>query len=214
MDEYKEIVDKYSLDGYDMYSKRITRDEWGDVSAARKYLDKYWLPLSEYNRQGKLIQNMIFVNQVDGLPKLSFAKEYEILALGGGCLFTKEDFTALQECILEIGEKSFFIIENDFGGTLGEPSLRMKFPANISWEELFSGNFVSSIIIESIHKEFFVFGESALWGKYSAADYEYPFDILGFKLEYRTIFEKRFNQTEVEREEIQKCLPYLYKNVR
>jgi len=214
MDEYKEIVDKYSLDGYYMYSKTITRAEWGDISAGKKFLDKYWLPLSEYNEKIKLIQDVIFINQIDGIPKLSFSKEYEILALGGGCLFTKEDFTWLQECILEIGEKNFFIIENDFGGTLEEPSFKMKFPANISWEEFYSGNFVSSTIIESIHKEFFVFGESALWGKYSAADYEYPLDILGFKPEYRTIFEKRFSQTEVERGEIQKCLPYLFKDVR
>jgi hypothetical protein len=214
MDECKEIVDKYSLDGYHMYSKRITRNEWGDISAGRKYLDKYWLPLLEYNEKVKLIQNIIFINQVDGIPKLNFSKEYQILALGGGCLFTKEDFTSLQEYILEIGEKNFFVIENDFGGTLGELPFRMKFPANISWEELFSGNFISSTIIESIHKEFFVFGESALWGKYSAADYEFPLDILGFKLEYRPIFKRRFKQDEVDREEIQKRLPYLYKNVR
>jgi hypothetical protein len=213
MDEYKEIVDRYSLDGYHLYSKKITRAEWGDISAGKKFLEKYWLPLSEYNEKGKLIQANIFINQVEGIPELSFSKEYKILALGGGCLFTKKDFTSLQECILEIGEKNFFIIENDFGGMLGEPPFRMKFPANISWEEFFSGNFVSSTIIESIHKEFFVFGESALWGKYSAADYEYPLDILGFKPEYRTIFEKRFKQTEAEREEIQKRLPYLYNNV-
>jgi hypothetical protein len=39
MDEYKEMVDRYSLDRCHMYSTRIIRDEWGDISADKKHLD-------------------------------------------------------------------------------------------------------------------------------------------------------------------------------
>jgi len=212
MKEYQKIVDTYSLDGYHMYSKRISRSEWGDIEAGRIYLDKYWLSLTEYKRRCEKLQNVIFTNQAEALPQMIFSDEYRLLALGGGCLFTEEDFRSLQNCMLKVGEKSFFIIENDFGGTLEEPTFRMEFPADISWEEFFSGNFVSSTMIESIHKEFFVFGESGLWGKYSASDYKYPIDIVGFLPEYEAIFQDEFCQNEAEVKDVQNHLPDLYKS--
>jgi hypothetical protein len=116
----------------------------------------------------------------------------------------------LQECILNIGDEFLFIIENDFGGSLKEPTFRMRFPSNISWQELNSGNFVSSILLESIHKEFFVFGESGLWGKYSANDYDFPVDIIGFKEGYQESFIKVFEQSEHELNNIKKHLPQEY----
>jgi hypothetical protein len=211
MKDYQTIIDTYSLDGYHMYSKRISRLEWGDIEAGSEYLDKYWLSLPEYKKQCERVQNMIFINQDEALPQMIFSNKYHLLVAAGGCLFTEEDFKSLQTCILKTGEKSFFIIENDFGGKLDEPTFRMKFPANISWEELFSGNFVSSTMIESIHKEFFVFGESGLWGKYSASDYKYPVDIVGFKPEYKSIFQEEFCNNEAELKDVQTNLPDLYR---
>jgi len=67
-------------------------------------------------------------------------------------------------------------------------------------------------MIESIHKEFFVFGESGLWGKYSASDYKYPIDIIGFKPEYQAIFQDEFCQNEADLKDIQNNLPDLYKS--
>ena len=86
----------------------------------------------------------------------------------------------------------------------------MRFPSDINWQELNSGNFVSSTLLESIHKEFFVFGESGLWGKYSANDYDFPLDIIGFKGVHEELFTEVFKQTEHELKNVKKHLPKEY----
>lgn len=61
--------------------------------------------------------------------------------------------------------------------TDGEPMFRMKFPVNITWEELTSGNYISAVLLEMSYNEYFVFGNSGSYGKYSANDYEHPMDM-------------------------------------
>lgn len=121
----------------------------------------YWLSNEEYKSKWEAVLEKIFINQNTALPELVFSEGFDLLVLEGGCLFVEEDFNKLQECILNVGDKFLFIIENDFGGNLTDPTFRLKFPSDINWQELNSGNFVSSTLLESIHKEFFVFGEVA-----------------------------------------------------
>ena len=90
------------------------------------------------------------------------------------------------------------MIENTFGGRVKEPIFRMKFPMDICWDELTSGNFASAILLEMPHKEYFVFGESGSWGKYVANDYEFPLDVLGFRREIANIFRDKFSLTDAE----------------
>lgn len=210
MKEYQDIIDRYSLKGYDMYSRSITRSEWGDLKKGEEYLAKYWLSNEEYKSVSELTLKKIFDNQEIGLPNLVFSKEFDLLVLEGGCLFVEEDFNKLQKCILQLGDNFLFIIENNFGGNLKEPTFRMKFPTDISWQELNSGNFVSSTLLESIHKEYFVFGEGGLWGKYSANDYDFPLDIIGFKDGNGGVFIAEFKQSEHERNNLKKYLPQEY----
>jgi len=210
MKEYQDLINRYSLKGYDMYSRSISRSEWGDLKKGEEYLAKYWLSSEEYQSVSEPIFEKIFDNQKIGLPNLVFSEEFDLLVLEGGCLFVEEDFIKLQKCILQLGDNFLFIVENDFGGSLEEPTFRMKFPADISWQELNSGNFVSSTLLESIHKEYFVFGEGGLWGKYSANDYDFPLDIIGFKADNKGIFLAEFMQSGDEQNNIKKYLPQEY----
>ncbi|WP_316758517.1 hypothetical protein [Pedobacter aquatilis] len=210
MKEYQKLIDKYSLKGYDMYSKSVSRSEWGDLPKGEEYLNKYWLSNEEYKSKWEAVLEKIFINQNTALPKLVFSEGFDLLVLEGGCLFVEEDFNKLQECILNVGDKFLFIIENDFGGNLTDPTFRLKFPSDINWQELNSGNFVSSTLLESIHKEFFVFGESGLWGKYSANDYDFPLDIIGFKDAHQELFKMVFKQTENELNIVKQHLPKEY----
>ncbi|SMC68234.1 hypothetical protein [Pedobacter africanus] len=211
MKEYQTIIDEYSLEGYDMYSKTISRSEWGNLEIGEEYLRKYWLSNDDYEKKWKAIWKNVFINQSSGLPELVFSEKFNIVAVEGGRLFVEEDFLKLQDCIRTIGDDYFLIIENDFNGALKDPMFRMKFPSDISWKELNSGNFVSSTMLESIHKEFFVFGESGLWGKYSANDYSYPLDIIGFRPEYKELFMDKFKLADDEWSNIQNHLPVIYK---
>ncbi|HEV2830341.1 MAG TPA: hypothetical protein VGW31_00045, partial [Hanamia sp.] len=95
--------------------------------------------------------------------------------------------------------------------TEGEPMFRMKFPVNITWKELTSGNYISAVLLEMGYNAYFVFSGSGNWGKYSANDYDYPLDIIGFKPELAPIFQEYFKQPKEEREEIREWLPQEYK---
>jgi hypothetical protein len=211
MKEYLPILDVYSLEGYEMYSSIIPASQWGNRQAAQSYLERYWLPAAEYELTWKQQQDRIFSNQEAGLPEMVFRPGYELQVARGGCLFVQEEFVRLQKCTQAIGEKFLFVIENTFGGRVKEPIFRMKFPVGIRWDELTCGNFASAILLEMPHKDYFVFGESGVWGKYVANDFEFPLDILGFKREVADAFRDKFRRSEAEDREIAQFLPPAYR---
>jgi hypothetical protein len=137
--------------------------------------------------------------------------------LGGGT-FVKKDFLLLQACMREIGEKYFVVIENtalSYEGyeaykaayrkekeQLLGPRLKFKYPVNIEWEEIATGDFPTDFMLCVVGcREFYVFGESGLWGKYAANDCYTPdiappggpLDILGFKDECAALFQEKFH---------------------
>src|SRR5690606_19793599 len=198
---------------YLMYSKSLTESEWDNKEAALDYLKKYYISLNDYVEKFQGIQNSIFYNNTMGLPDKVFKSGFSLRAIRGGILFDKEEFEKLQDCISMIGDKSLIIIQNDFGKTLKKPLLRMKYPINVTWEQLMSGNFVSTVLFEMFANEYFVFSESGSWGKYSANDYDYPLDIIGIKPEFESVFTSYFTQSKEEHEEIYEWLPELYKKL-
>jgi hypothetical protein len=214
MKEYSAIIDVFSREGYEMYSSTIPTDQWGNRQIAEEYLERYWLSSAEYNRAFKQVQDRIFINQDAGLPQIVFAPDYELQFSRGGCLFVQEEFVKLQECTQAISEQFLFVIENTFGGLVREPVFRMKFPTGISWDDLTKGNFVSAILFEMPHKDYFVFGETGTWGRYVANDYTYPLYILGFKQEVAPVFQNKFMLSETEERDIAESIPLAYKEAQ
>ncbi|MEO1097916.1 MAG: hypothetical protein AAFX57_09185 [Bacteroidota bacterium] len=213
MIEHTQLLNEYASEAYSMYARTISEKEWGNKDAALEYLKKYHLPEDEYLEKWKPVQNMIFKNQDKSLPEMMFNKGFSLLAIRGGVLFEKEDFENLQSCVRQLGDEKLLIIQNDFGGKLNSTPLRMSYPSDITWEELMSGNFISTVIFEMFANEYFVFSESGKWGKYSANDYEQPLDIIGFKPDYESVFRKSFEQPPEEWEEIKEWLPPKYKEI-
>ena len=66
-------------------------------------------------------------------------------------------------------------------------------------------------MLEMPHKDYFVFGDSESWGRYSANDYEMPFDIIGYKTEHRALFQEYFKSFEADRRKIAEHLPLAYR---
>lgn len=208
--EYSKHIEFYELYHWAGFSKLVPDPIWGDKKLAEKYLQKYWLPEQEYLNVWKSIQDKIFV-QGKSLPDLIYHPKFAIIALMGGCLFLEEDFLQLQKVMQRVGEEYFVIIQHSQDFTEGEPIFRMKFPVTITWEELTSGNYISAVLLEMSYNEYFVFGSKGNWGKYSANDYEYPLDIIGFKPELAPIFQEHFKQPKEEQKEIREWLPQKYK---
>lgn len=188
MKEYTPILEEFSDRGYAMYSSTIPAPDWGNRKVAETYLEHYWLSRQDYESTWKAVLDRIFINQEIGLPQMVFAPVYRLQASRGGCLFVEEELMRLQECTQAVSDRFLFVIENTFGGRVKAPIFRMKFPSNISWCEINSGNFASAILLEMPHKEYFVFGDSGTWGKYIASDYDSPLDILGFTKDVANLF--------------------------
>lgn len=210
MVEYIRHIDEFSNYRHSLFSRLVPSDQWGNKKLAEEYFQKYWLPEQEYLGVWKPVQDKIFV-QGNSLPDLIYHPEFEIIALRGGCLFLEKDFKQLQKAMKEVGEEYFVIIQHSQEFTDGEPMFRMKFPVNITWQELVSGNYISAVLFEMSYNEYFVFCESGKWGKYSANDYEYPLDLIGFQPELAHIFQEHFRQPKEEKEEIREWLPQEYK---
>ncbi len=221
MTEYQQHLDEYKSEYYLTYTTTFSEDEWGNENLAKQYLDKYWLNETEYKEFWIKIKNTIFTSQFQNLPQNLFLPEFELVPMVGGILFDKEDFEAFRLCLEKTGDKYFVVIQNNFGQDNLTP-FRMKFPAKISWNELMSGNYISTFLFEMFHNDFFTFGESAIWGKYTANDEEIPLDLFGIKKEFVPTFIKSFecitNKYEslpnsFKTDEIIKSLPESYKKI-
>ena len=179
---------------------------------SEEYMRKYWLSEDEWQNYWLPLLNSIFCYEDTRLP--DFHEELILMASPGGVPFGEFDFHALQNCMKEVGEKEFVMIEN-YGvpwDTSGRalPQLRCKFPVDIAWNE-FNPRRMGSIqaprcaeVTYFLHLgmyEFFIFGDSGLWGKYAACEYHdisinftgTPLDITGFKAELTPIFKKHFD---------------------
>ena len=202
MREYYPHLKHYADYWWSLFSSIIPESEWGNEELARSYLEKYWLSQAEYEKKWQPIQDQIFINQEKGLPAQIFSEFYKLMALRGGVVLVESSFKELQKCMLSLGNEYFVIIENTYGGKLDEPPFRMKYPVNISWRELMSGNFISAIIFEMYYHDYFIFSNSGVWGMYAANEYERPLKIIGFKPEHSYIFNKNITQSEEEWKEI------------
>lgn len=87
----------------------------------------------------------------------------------------------------------------------------MKFPVDITWNEPINGNYISAILLEMPLNEYYVFGSSGSFGKYSANDYGKPLDIIGFKNELSFAFNEHFKQSKEEKTALLELLPERYK---
>jgi hypothetical protein len=216
---------------YDFYNNVDPVDVYPE---SKDYIKKYWLDEEEYVSHWEPLQDKIFDDKVGFLHSgRIFLPEFKLMALKGGATFNKKDFILLQECMRELGEKYFVVIENcatspevykkfknKKNGLPGKP-LKFKYPVNIKWNEIYTGDFLSDAMIGVWQvREFYIFGESGLWGKYAANDYcsvdvnplGPPLNILGFKDECVSLFRGTFGNcmTSSEKEMARVSLSSLF----
>ncbi|WP_192348478.1 hypothetical protein [Algoriphagus sp. Y33] len=195
-----------------------------DRDLSKRYLEKYWLDITEFNSNWLPVKNKIFNPTSKDLPDKMFNEDFELLVQKAGVLFTKEEYYALQKCMLAAGDKFFVIIENKEAANAIESDhvrLRFTYPVNTSWNELCNDNekhltteISSYDLLVNPQKNFFVFGDSGKWGKYTANNYGYtPLEIIGFKPELASNFIEQFKLPKNEQEEILAWLPRNYKKL-
>lgn len=180
-----------------------------DSEKVKRYIEKYWLDLEEYEAKWKDIQENIFFGFSDDYPNKVFKPDFHTLQIHGGGLFSNdEDLAMYQKIAKETGDKHFIVImdfdyENPpyFGNEddkILDFPLKFKFPVDINMEELVSGGYFSVMAVQMLMRNYFVFGESGAWGRYKASqDVEMDLDVIGFKKEYSDLFKSTFSKSDL-----------------
>lgn len=175
---------------------------------SQEYLSKFWLEEKEFYSKWSRIFDTIFKNDKDRIPQNIFREDYVLIPIMmTGGVFYEETFDALRKCMIELGEKEFIVVEQN-----KEYQLRFRYPVEIDWRTFsLEDNNTEYIIMELLatFKNYYVLGDSGIWGKYYEGEHKYSFDIIGVKEEYAGIFYNHFKNiiSLEERNEINNLLP-------
>lgn len=212
MKEYEEHLEEFSSIAYRTFS-HMPRSEWGKREIAERYLEKYWLPRAEFDSYWAPIQNSIFTNQEKGYPGIEFRHGFRILPVDGGLIIDSKDLQSFQKCMRRTDDHYFVIIQNLFGKDVdvNVTPFMLKFPADISWEELMSGNYISSVLFEWSANEYFMYGDSGKWGQYSSSELAHSVNLIAFLEEYRPVFQESFEEQLQRGKDILQWLPKFYR---
>lgn len=143
---------------------------------SQDYLSKFWLEEKELYLKWSRIFDTIFKNDKDRTPQNIFREDYVLIPIMmPGGVFYEGTFDALKKCMIELGEKEFIVIEQN-----KEFPLRFKYPIEIDWRTFsLENNDTEYIILELLatFKNYYVLGDSEVWGKYYEGEHKYSFDI-------------------------------------
>ena len=208
--EYKTQLNTYSFP----YTKELTK----------KYLESYWLYKKELNNFWIPIKNKMFNPDFKWFPDLVFKNGYVIYPMIGFCILGEEYYNKLKKCMIKCGDKEFVILEG-FSDEItpplypeySEPPLRFKYASTLAWNkidwsdhDISKGEGISYELFLSPVRNYYIFGDSGIWGQYSANDYDMPIEILIFKPKHASIFKEAFKQSDEEMERVKKWLPDSY----
>jgi hypothetical protein len=197
---------------YELQLKFFSEEESRDKS--EDFFEKFWLTQKDSENLWSAVQWKVFNKESIFPNDVVFNSSFNVIPQRGGLIFTEEDYNLLQECMKLIGDRYFFIVEDfDIDNPPHEsgPPLRFKFPSNIAWEQLIDGGYISIELFKMPHKNYYIFDDKGVWGKYVANDYKYPLDIIGVDKQYHQLFTQRFIISDPDREELRSWSPPAYK---
>jgi hypothetical protein len=166
------------------------------------YLEKYWLQKVEYEKTGLPIKNTIFKGNFKSFPTI-FKDDFEtIVEIGGSVVNDEKYYTQMQSCMKLSGDNYFVLVQDldentaidlpPSANVIDWPPARFKYPIDVSYEEILSGEFVSEERIQMGDIDYFVYGDSGNWGIYAGDDLLCPLHIIGFKKQFSELFQSHF----------------------
>ena len=168
----------------------LTREDWLDNKRAILFLEKYSfinrsIP-TEWILSKERIFNLPFKKEDYLYPTHVYKDGFVSSCKQSGALFDKTGYEALQSSLINMGENQLFI--EKVQECYDPLPLFLSLPVRLSWEELLSGGFIVSFLIDFPHGFFFLFSPSALWGLFIANDALFDVEILGVKSKYQSCF--------------------------
>jgi hypothetical protein len=197
MKDYQKHIDKYK--GYST-----------DTEPIEKYLEKYWLDKKDLNEFWLSIKNTIFNDPLD-FPSKVIKDNFDVIINLDLLVLYQEKLESLVACMKVTGDKYFVVVEDydeDNPPHTDGPSYRLKFPVDITWDEITSGSWESYQVFDRPVRNYFVFGDSGKWGFYAGNDYPEELEIMGVNKEYFDLFYNKFKNPERVSNYIKERLAY------
>jgi hypothetical protein len=178
MKDYQSVLDRYA------FPKTYARSE--------TYLKSFWLTHSQYVSRIQAMRCAIFKEGVFTPDAFAFNENFNSYETVGGVLFVKDDYVQLQQCLTKTEDKTIFVIE-DFDTAnpphTSGPPFRMQYPKASTWQVIYPDEEgISYELFGRPVRNYFVFGDSGLWGKYAGSDWQDPVDIWAFSPEVEDVF--------------------------
>ena len=208
---YNKIIDRCSA-VYPMFSfSNIVEDETKSEKKALEYLQKYYISNVQQLNHCKMLQNIIFRLPSLGLPDDVFNNGYSLKSILGGCLFAEEDYALFIEILRTLGEKRFYVLQNDYGGKLECP-LCLQFDIGTTWDEMNSGGMLSDYLLRMPYEQYFIFGDKGNWGRFTDNEFDCPVDIYGFCKNVEEFVSHFFQKEDIQTNEFYHYLPVQMKD--
>jgi hypothetical protein len=222
MKDYKPLLSKFPNGFLSFFTGK---EYHGIPDEVINYLDKYWLDKAELDRVWTPIKNSIFKGNFWSQPDDIFKGDFETIILNGGAvIYDEQYYERIQQCLKEAGDTHIILMEeynesnppgnlSPQAGLIDWPPLRFKFPSNISYKEIMSGEFVSEEVLLMGDRDYFVFGDSGDWGIYAQDSFN-SVHFIGFKKQFSSLFQNNFQVPPEDVEVIKRSLQQIRECVK
>ena len=186
----EKCIEKYSDESYkEMFGLHSEISPEESMVKAKLFLDRFAIVDKSTLKDCLFTMRKLF--RPDGykgfdVSKMHFSKIFNddvtLFSYISSPLFWNENFFFIQNIAKIMGEKYFYIIEDEECEEHADAAFQLKIPVDISWEELSDGGFVSDVVFNMFHNNYLVFGDSGNWGRWS--DYEntrVDYEVFGYK---------------------------------
>lgn len=174
----EKCMEKYSDEYYkEMFGVRQEMDAEESTNKAKVFLQKFAMDDELYQRLCVPVQQKIFkfpaptdYNVLSQEVSDLFNSEATIFSYNSSPLFWKENFSLVKDIGKAFGEQFIFIIEDEGCEEDPQQAFKLRIPIETDWEELSDGGFISDVVLNMFHNNYYVFGDSGNWGRW--CDYE------------------------------------------
>ena len=196
----QKCLDKYSDEYYRMmFALPTDKDDSVSYLKAKDFLERYALNnimeteecLAKMCSVFKVVDYQWFDIEKMSLDEL-FKDEFHVFISLSSPLFQEENFLMIQNIEIKHGGNYLYVIEEETCEEDKDVAIKLRIPIDISWQEMKNGGFISDILLNMPHNNYFVFGDSGNWGRWY--DYENPwrdYEVFGYKKETKEILEYR-----------------------
>lgn len=192
LDIYKNLACDFCEPDFAEYNKLtgLSKEDWLDNQRSIQFLEDYAYTNKPRPKEWDLLKGKVFnahINNKEFLyPTKIFNNGYIVSCKRSGNLFDNKGFEALMSSMTNLGEECMYLekVKEDYE----TQSLCFSFPTSIKWNDIVSGGYIASFLIDYPHGFFFLFGPSAKWGLFVANDAEVDVELLGIKKEISNCF--------------------------